>query len=77
MTNFKTIIVPEALKGIQNEEESVKDITKALHDLIIDCPMSLQTIVERLQSTEKEKVVYLFLVILILDALRHNYRKFD
>ena len=60
MTNFKTIIVPEALKGIQNEEESVKDITKALHDLITDCPISLQKIVEHLQSTGKEKVAYIF-----------------
>ena len=56
MTNFRTIIVPEALKGVQNQDQSVLDVAKVLHEVIEESPMSLKKQVERLQNGLKEEV---------------------
>ena len=56
MTNFRTIIVPEAIKGIQNEDPTVLEMIEGLRQLISGSPIQVQKLVETLQNGLKKEV---------------------
>ena len=56
MSNFKTIIVPEALKAVQNADESFMSISGALTGLIENSPNTIPNILEVLQGFSCEEV---------------------
>ena len=62
ISNFKTIIVPEALKAIQNGDDSFLSITKELNDLIAKSPIAFPKILESLQRCSSEKVNLLLIL---------------
>ena len=71
MLNFKTIILPEALKLIRNENDSFLFITTALKDLTAGIPTAVLNLVEKFEGYPFEEVSYS----LIPDLLHVNVRK--
>ena len=59
--NFKTIIVPEALKLIRNEDDSFLLITTALEDLTAGLPVAVLNLVEMFEGFPFEEVSYSFI----------------
>ena len=50
MTNFRTIIVPEAVKSIYAEDPSVFSVVQQLHAVTCSQKMTLRELVENLEA---------------------------
>lgn len=55
MSNFRTIIVPEAANCFLKSDPSVIYIAEAIKDLVANSPIPLKTISERVMQSIKEK----------------------
>eukprot|EP00795_Rhopilema_esculentum_P008911 gene8911-16536_t len=65
MSNFRTIILPEALRSIQNGDESYVAVTGEFSDCLPKASMSLSNIVENLQGSPVLNKYHLFYYVYI------------
>ena len=56
MSNFRTIIVPEAVKVFLAEEPSVLQVTESVKQIINSCPINIQTLCDQYENHFKNRV---------------------
>lgn len=64
--NFRTIILPEALKIIQGQEPSVYKILTQLETILSECGMSLDTMISQLEVLHRNAVMGLKVTVVYL-----------
>lgn len=75
MSNFRTIIVPEAIKSFLNNDTTVHDIIDAMKKMTESCPVELSVICKRYQKSFKEKVDLSDDIVNIVSNLRTNFEQ--